>query len=152
MRIEGYLDPGSDFVETQPPRGPMKNRRQQRVHDLFTARAAEGPGRTAVVHGDARISYAELESRATRPAPPPAGQGAGQDSVVMVHLERSIATVVALLAVWKAGAVYLPVEPAAPDSRIATFVKETGCATVVTHERDLSRFAGLPVTAVTAHA
>jgi len=130
----------------------MKIRRQQRVHELFTARAAAAPDRTAVVHGDARISYAELERRANGLANYLNSQGVGQDSVVIVHLERSIDTIVSLLGIWKAGAVYLPVEPTAPDSRIATFVKETGCATVITHDRDLPRFAGLPVSAVTAAA
>ncbi|HYQ61722.1 amino acid adenylation domain-containing protein [Actinophytocola sp.] len=130
----------------------MKIRRQQRVHELFTARAAASPGRTAVVHGDARISYAELERRANGLANYLNSQGVGQDSVVMVHLERSIDTIVGLLAIWKAGAVYLPVEPSVPESRLATFVKETGCATVITHDRDLPRFAGLPVSAVTTAA
>ena len=61
----------------------------------------------------------------------------------MVHLERSIDAITALLAIWKAGAAYLPVEPAVPDSRVAGFAKETGCATVLTSERDLHRFAGV---------
>ncbi|TDV42273.1 non-ribosomal peptide synthetase [Actinophytocola oryzae] len=130
----------------------MKNRRQQRVHELITARAAACPDGVAVVHGDAAITYVELERRANALANYLTGQGVGQDSVVMVHLERSIDTIVGLLAIWKAGAVYLPVEPGVPDSRIATFVKETGCATVIAHERDLSRFANLPVSAVTTAA
>ncbi|MFL6118532.1 non-ribosomal peptide synthetase [Actinophytocola sp.] len=128
----------------------MKIRRQQRVHELFSARAVAAPDRTAVVHGDVRVSYGELEDRANGLANYLIGQGIGQDSVVMVHLERSVDTIVALLGIWKAGAVYLPVEPSAPDNRIATYVKETGCATVVTH--DLSRFAGLPVSAITTAA
>jgi amino acid adenylation domain-containing protein/thioester reductase-like protein len=128
----------------------MKIRRQQRVHELITARAAAAPGATAVVQGDARISYAELDRRANGLANYLTSQGVGQDSVVMVHLERSIDTIVGLLAIWKAGAVYLPVEPVAPDSRIATYVKETGCATVLTN--DLPRFANLPVSAITTAA
>jgi len=127
-------------------------RRQPRVHELFAVRVATQPDRTAVVHGDTSISYAELERRANSLANGLTRQGVGRDSVVMVHLDRSIDTIVSLLAIWKAGAAYLPVEPGAPESRIQTFVKETGCATVITHERDLSRFADLPVTAVTAAA
>lgn len=125
-------------------------RRQPRVHELFAVRAAAQPDRTAVVHGDMSISYAELERRANSLANGLTGQGVGRDSVVMVHLERSIDTIVSLLAIWKAGAAYLPVEPGAPESRIQAFVKETGCATVITDERDLPRFADLPVIAVTA--
>ena len=49
------------------------------------------------------------------------------------HLLRS------LLATMKAGAAYLPMEPSVPGSRIATFIKETGCETVIAHDRDLHR-------------
>jgi amino acid adenylation domain-containing protein/thioester reductase-like protein len=121
-------------------------RRQPRVHELFAARAAACPTRTAVVLGETSISYAELERRANRLANYLTGRGVGQDDVVTVHLERSIETIVGLLAVWKAGAAYLPVEPDAPDSRLAAFVKETGCATVIT--QDPSRFTDLPVQVV----
>jgi amino acid adenylation domain-containing protein/thioester reductase-like protein len=125
-------------------------RRQPRVHELFAVRVATQPDRTAVVHGDTSISYAELERRANSLAGGLTRQGVGRDSVVMVHLDRSIDTIVSLLAIWKAGAAYLPVEPGTPESRIQTFVKETGCATVITH--DLQRFEDLPVTAITAAA
>ena len=130
----------------------MNIRRQPRVHELFATRAATQPDRTAVVSGTARISYAELEHRANGLAHYLLGRGAGPDSVVMVHLERSIDAITALLAIWKAGAAYLPVEPGVPDSRVAAFVAETGCATVLTSTRDLDRFADLPVTAVTVAA
>ncbi|MEH1097937.1 non-ribosomal peptide synthetase [Micromonospora sp. CPCC 205561] len=128
----------------------MNIRTQPRVHELIANRAASQPDRTAVVQGDARISYAELERRANGLARRLVDEGVGMDSVVMVHLERSVDAVVGLLAVWKAGAAYLPVEPALPDGRLEAFVKETGCATVLTHGRDLARFADLPVTALTA--
>ncbi|MEH0974055.1 amino acid adenylation domain-containing protein [Micromonospora sp. CPCC 205546] len=123
---------------------------QPRVHELVAARAASQPDRIAIVQGDARISYAELERRANGLARHLVDRGVGADRVVMVHLERSIDAVVALLACWKAGAAYLPVDPGLPDSRVEAFVKETDCTAVVTHERDVARFADLPVTALTA--
>jgi amino acid adenylation domain-containing protein/thioester reductase-like protein len=126
--------------------------KQSRVHDLFAARAAVRPDGIAVVSGDRWISYSELDGRANQLAHYLRDNGVMRDSVVMVHLERSIDTIVALLATLKADATYLPLEPGAPDSRIGTFVKETGCETVIAHERDLHRFTGLPVAAVTAEA
>lgn len=127
----------------------MNIRRQPRVHELFATRAATQPDRTAVVSGAARISYAELERRANGLAHFLCDRGVGSHSVVMVHLERSIDTIIGLLAIWKAGAAYLPVEPTVPDSRVAAFAKEAGCTMVLTSERDLPRFAGQPVIAVT---
>ncbi|XVV05154.1 amino acid adenylation domain-containing protein [Actinosynnema sp. CA-248983] len=125
----------------------MNIRRQPRVHELFATRAASQPDRAAVVHGDATTTYGELERRANGLARFLVGRGTGPDSVVMVHLERSVDAIVSLLAIWKAGAAYLPVEPSAPDGRVEAFVKETGCGIVLTH--DVARFADLPVTAVT---
>jgi amino acid adenylation domain-containing protein/thioester reductase-like protein len=130
----------------------MNIRRQPRVHELFATRAASQPDRDAVVVGDQRITYADLDRRANGLAQFLRGRGVGPDSVVMVHLERSIDTIIGLLAIWKAGAAYLPVEPTVPDGRVASFVKETDCATVLTSERDLDRFIDLPVTAVTVAA
>lgn len=130
----------------------MNIRRQSNVHDLFAARAASQPGGIAVVSGDQQISYAELDERANQLANFLRDNGTGPGSVVMVHLERSIDTIVALLAVLKAGGAYLPVEPGVPDSRIETFVEETGCATVITHARDTHRFAAVLDTAITVAA
>jgi amino acid adenylation domain-containing protein/thioester reductase-like protein len=130
----------------------MNIRRQPNVHELFAARAVSQPDGIAVVSGDQRISYAELDERANQLANYLHANGTGPGSVVMVSLERSVDTVVALLAVLKAGGAYLPVEPGVPDSRVQTFVKETGCATAITHAKDLPRFAAFLDTAVTAAA
>lgn len=130
----------------------MNIRRLSNVHELFATRAASQPDSIAVVFGDQQLSYAELDGRANQLASYLRDSGVGPDSVVMVHLERSVDTIVGLLGTLKAGAAYLPVEPGVPDSRVETFVKETGCATVIAHERDLHRFADLPVAAITAAA
>ncbi|MFF0740410.1 amino acid adenylation domain-containing protein [Streptomyces sp. NPDC004111] len=86
--------------------------------DLFQAQAARTPDATAVVFGDDRLSYADLNARANRLARLLAGRGAGPETLVAVQLERSTDLVVALLAVLKTGAGYLPVDPDHPAERV----------------------------------
>ncbi len=130
----------------------MNVRRQPNVHEQFAACAATQPDGIAVVHGDQRITYAELESRANQLANYLRDNGTGRGSVVMVHLERSIDTIVALLAILKAGGAYLPVEPGVPDARIRAFAEETGATTVITRAQDAPRFAPHVDLATTAAA
>ena len=86
---------------------------------LFAARAARVPDAVAVTDGDAALTYAGLDAAAGRLAGLLAARGAGPESVVAVLMERSAGLVTALLAVLKAGAAYLPVDPGYPAERIA---------------------------------
>ena len=96
--------------------------------ELFAARAARVPDAVAVACGEARVSYGELDVRAGRLARLLAGRGAGPESVVAVLLERSAELVAALLAVLKAGAAYLPVDPGYPAERVAFMLADAGPA------------------------
>ena len=87
--------------------------------DLFQAQAARTPDATAVAGPDAGLSYAELNAAANRLARLLVARGAGPGSVVAVAMERSAGLIVALLAVAKAGAAYLPVDAAYPAGRVA---------------------------------
>lgn len=120
------------------------------VHKRFAAVAAARREATAVEHDGHRISYIELDERANLLVHRLQSLGVGRGSVVMTHLGRSIDLIVSLLATLKAGATYLPVEPGAPDDRIATYVKETRCAAVVTSPDFEHRFADLSVPTLTA--
>ncbi|WP_416987053.1 condensation domain-containing protein, partial [Streptomyces sp. T028] len=81
------------------------------VPELFAERVASVPGAVAVVCGEEQATYAELDVRASRLAGVLVSRGVGRESVVGVMVERSVDVVVALLAVWKAGGAYLPVDP-----------------------------------------
>ncbi|MEV0448441.1 amino acid adenylation domain-containing protein [Streptomyces sp. NPDC050600] len=87
--------------------------------DLFEERAASAPDATAVVFEEDAVSYAELDARADRLAHVLAARGAGPGTVVASALDRSVELVVAVLAVLKAGAAHLPVDPGYPQERIA---------------------------------
>ena len=94
------------------------------IHHLVEAQARATPSAPAVVHGDACIDYATLNARANRLAHWLVAQGAGRDATVALCLTRSITMVVAILAVWKANAAYVPLEPALPRARLAGILED----------------------------
>ncbi|MEW1780512.1 amino acid adenylation domain-containing protein, partial [Streptomyces sp. NPDC086777] len=112
------------------------------VPELFAAQVARAPEAIAVVAADGELSYAELDERASRLAEVLVSRGVGAESVAAVVLERSADLVVALLAVWKAGGAYLPIDPSYPDARIAFMLGDCRPVCVVT-SRDLAE--GLPL-------
>src|SRR2546428_4503967 len=102
------------------------------VHDLVATRAAETPDATAVVAGDQRISYGQLDQRANRLAHHLRAMGAGPDVVVGLCLNRSAELVVGALAILKAGAAYLPLDPASPPERLAFTLRDAGVQVLIT--------------------
>jgi amino acid adenylation domain-containing protein len=98
--------------------GPDRALPDATVLDLFTEHAARTPDATAVTCGDKRFSYGELNAAADRLADTLRGRGAGPGTRVAVRLTRSADLVVSLLAIWRTGGVYLPVDPALPAERI----------------------------------
>ncbi|MFE4646340.1 amino acid adenylation domain-containing protein, partial [Streptomyces sp. NPDC056730] len=100
--------------------------------ELFAAQAARTPDAVAVTFDGAHTTYAELDARANRLARVLADQGAGPDHLVAVALPRSTDLVVALLAVLKAGAAYLPVDPDYPADRIAYMLEDAAPVLLVT--------------------
>ncbi|MFD4247094.1 amino acid adenylation domain-containing protein, partial [Streptomyces sp. NPDC058525] len=98
----------------------------------FEAQAARTPDATALVAGDTRLSWAELNARANRLAHRLTATGAGPDTVVALALPRSAETVVALLAVLKAGAVSLPLDAEYPADRTAAMLADAAPALAVT--------------------
>ncbi|WP_369050299.1 amino acid adenylation domain-containing protein [Burkholderia gladioli] len=93
--------------------------RHRCVHELVEAQAGQMPEAIAVVAGDEQLSYGELNARANRLARYLVKLGVGPDIPVAVCAERSVAMVVALLAVFKAGGAYLSIDPAYSSARLA---------------------------------
>ncbi|HWB61011.1 MAG TPA: amino acid adenylation domain-containing protein, partial [Chthoniobacteraceae bacterium] len=113
----------------------------QCIHDLVRISAGKNPGKTAVVFGNDSLSYSELESRAGRLAHHLRARGVAAGDLVGLCIERSCDMVVAMLGILKAGAAYVPLDPAYPRERIAHMVADSGAALIVT-QRSLA--AGLP--------
>ncbi|MEV7199200.1 non-ribosomal peptide synthetase [Streptomyces griseoluteus] len=99
---------------------------------LFAARAARLPGRVAVSGEHGSLTYAELDRRATALARSLAEAGVRAGDRVGVCLHRGTDLIVALLAVLKAGAAYVPLNPDYPRERLAFVAEDTGLTTAVT--------------------
>ncbi len=104
------------------------------------ARARERPEQLAVADGADRLSYADLDQRSGRLAVVLGEAGAGPELCVALFLERSTDFIVAALAVLKAGAAYLPLDPATPPDRVTDILADAGAGLLLTHRgkgRDL---------------
>ncbi|WP_438040320.1 amino acid adenylation domain-containing protein [Sorangium sp. So ce128] len=100
------------------------------VHELFEAQAERTPDATAVIFGERRLSYRELNVRANRVAHALRRRGVGPDVLVAIAAERSIELVVGLLGILKAGGAYVPIDPDYPADRIA-FMLDDAAASVL---------------------
>jgi amino acid adenylation domain-containing protein len=106
------------------------------LHKLFEAQAAQHPGKVAVVFGEEKVTYGELDSRANQLARYLQKQGIGSESLVGICVERSAAMVVGLLGVLKAGGAYVPMDPDYPSDRLAVMIEDSKVEVLLT-ESDL---------------
>ncbi|MFK0050140.1 non-ribosomal peptide synthetase [Streptomyces sp. NPDC090741] len=120
------------------------------VHERVSALARTEPGRTAVVCGDDRADRGELEAWAGRIAARLAAAGVGPGDRVAVLADRSVAMVAAVLGALRAGAAYVPVDPANPDARIAAVLADAGVVAVLVTGELGQRVAELGLTVVAA--
>ncbi|MFE2451816.1 amino acid adenylation domain-containing protein [[Kitasatospora] papulosa] len=110
--------------------------------DLWSQQVRRTPEATALVASDERLSYAELDRRVELLAAQLAHRGAGPDRVVAVALPRSVELVVAILAVVRAGAAYLPVDLDHPAGRIAAMVADAGPILALTDSENAGALPG----------
>jgi aspartate racemase len=100
---------------------------------LFEAQAAATPDAPVLVSGDTVVTYAELDDRANHLAGVLAERGIGVEDFVAIALPRSVDFHVALLAVLKAGAAYVPLDPNYPAERLAYILDDARPAALITH-------------------
>ncbi|WP_204014595.1 non-ribosomal peptide synthetase, partial [Virgisporangium aurantiacum] len=105
------------------------------VHELVSAKATATPDAVAVVADDGRLTYAELDRRANRLARRLIQRGAGPETAVAVCVERGLDLLVCLLAVFKAGAVYCPLDPDEPPERLSMLMEQARPVVALTHRR-----------------
>ena len=90
---------------------------------LFAAQVARAPEAVAISCGERSWTYRELEEAANRLAHLLAGQGVGPGQCVALLFSRSAEAIVAILAVLKTGAAYLPIDPGLPAARIGFMIE-----------------------------
>ncbi|TRX03275.1 amino acid adenylation domain-containing protein, partial [Candidatus Methylobacter oryzae] len=119
-QLSAWNETGSDYP------------RNSTVHSIFEAVARQQPQAPALVYRERRLSYAELNAQANRLAHRLRAQGAGPEHRVALCIRRSPEMVLGILAILKAGAVYVPVDPAYPKERVAYLFQDSGCEWLLT--------------------
>ncbi|HEU0192612.1 MAG TPA: Pls/PosA family non-ribosomal peptide synthetase [Gaiellales bacterium] len=112
--------------------GPRRELPKRRFHELFEERAATHPDAVAAACGDRRWTYGELNARANRLGGSLLAHGLRPEGVVAVASERNLDWMAAVLAIFKAGGCYLPIEPHLPADRIAAMLSRAACELVLT--------------------
>src|SRR5213595_2333361 len=112
--------------------GPRRTLPDRRVHELFEERARAHPDAIAAVHGNRQWTYRELNAHANQLARALLTRGLSREGVVAVVTERNLDWMAAVLAIFKAGGAYLPIEPHFPFDRIARTLSRAGCRLVLT--------------------
>ena len=110
-------------------------------HQLIEEHARRNPAATAVRSEGRSLSYGELNQRANRLAHCLIGRGVGRDVLVGVSMERGFDLVVAVLAVWKTGGAFVPLDPELPAARMASMIADTAVTVVVAHLATEDRLA-----------
>lgn len=105
---------------------------QLSLPQLFARQVARAPQALALVCGEQRLSYAELDVRSSQLAHYLLAQGVVREQMVAMCLPRSVDMVVAILAILKAGAAYVPLDPAYPQARLAFILQEVQARHVLT--------------------
>jgi amino acid adenylation domain-containing protein len=99
---------------------------------LFAAQVRRTPDTIAVVFGDEELTYAELDSRASRLARHLRRLGVGPDVLVGLSVERSLEMIVGVLGILRAGGVCVPLDPQYPAQRLAFMLEDTSCPVLLT--------------------
>ena len=114
------------------------------VHQLFEAHARQNPDSVAVICGDCKLSYRELNERAERIAGYLRAHGVTSDAPVAICMERSVELAATLLAILKSGGHWLPLDPEYPEQRREYMLRDAQASLLVGNESipKFSQFEG----------
>ena len=125
-------------------RTEMDFTRGQTVHELFSAQAVATPKSVAIVCGSESLTYEELDRRADQLAHHLKFLGIGPENLVAISMERSLDMVVGILGTLKAGAAYVPLDPAFPAERLQFMLADSKASLLLTRSREKEHLGDLP--------
>lgn len=114
------------------------------IHHLIERQVSQQPDAIAIVHDGTQWTYAELNARANRLAHYLRSLGVGADHRVALMLDRSLDLATAILAVWKAGAGYVPVDSSSPQARVQAMLEDADARWVIGDASCAARFPSGP--------
>ncbi|MGG4217921.1 amino acid adenylation domain-containing protein [Paenibacillus jamilae] len=112
--------------------GPVVQFPALTFHGIFEAQAEQTPEQAAVIYEDTMLTYKQLNDSADCLAHFLQKRGITRESLVAVMVDRSVEMIIAVLGIMKAGAAYVPVDPAYPEERIAYMLRDCGTSIVLT--------------------
>ncbi len=121
------------------------------LHDLIAAQAAATPDATAIEAADTRLTYRELDAAAATLARRLRRAGIRDGDIIGVHLPPTGTAITAILAIWKAGAAFLPLDPELPAARILVMIDDARPALLITATPSPRPGLDFPVTAPDCH-
>ena len=119
------------------------------IHEIITAQAQQHPEVIALAFKDIKITYKELNERATKIATQLIQHGIKRNDIVGLCIERSHDMIIGLLGILKAGAAYLPLDPEYPLDRTSYILDNAFAKAVITQQELLSNFKNSPVQTLT---
>lgn len=127
LTIEGQQDMLAEWNSTH-----ADYPRDKCMHELFEQRASETPNAIAVVCGSQQLTYQEVNWKANQLANYLRKLGTGPDSLVGVSMYRSLEMIIGILGTLKAGAAYVPLDPAYPQKRLASMMEDVDLRVLLT--------------------
>lgn len=134
-------DPGSTQCSCETL--PEVDWKAEVIHQLFESQAEKTPDAVALIDGGRQLSYRELDEQANRLANHLVNGGLALETPVGVLMERSTDLVTAILAILKAGGVYVPLDTSHPQQRVNAIVADTRMPVAVTNSSMANRLASL---------
>jgi amino acid adenylation domain-containing protein len=117
------------------PQNLPHNATKRNLSQSFSEQAQKTPAKIALIAGDERFSYQELDHKANQLASFLVAQGVGRETLVGVLLDRKPQMLIAVLAILKSGAAYVPLDPAYPAERIGYIVEDAEIAILLSSNR-----------------